>query len=263
MVETQDKNQSLQVFQKVYQEVKRLEKKYSRYEKGNIIDQVNTANGKKIKIDEETFRLLKFADTLFHASHGMFDITSGVLRRAWIFDQSNNIPPNEQILPLLNLIGWQKVEFNKNFVRLPDGWQLDFGGIGKEYAADRGAQLAHELNLAPTLVNLGGDIAITGPKRNGSGWKIELDEEQDALILLSGGVATSGDKNKYLLQNGKKLSHILNAKTAYPVEDAPRSTTVVASTCTEAGALSTLSMLYGKDAEKFLKEEAQDFRVFR
>lgn len=263
LVQTTNKEISEKVFSVVHKEARRLEKKYSRYDETNLVHKINNAHGKSVKIDIESFQLLKFSDALYHASQGMFDITSGILRKVWTFDGSENVPELEEIKPLLTKIGWDKVSFDKSSLRIPDGYQLDFGGVGKEYAVDSCTEKAKLMKLAPALINLGGDVAVTGPKKDGSPWNIDIDQSDEKVILFEGGVATSGDKNRFLMHHGKRLSHILNPKTGWPVQDAPKSVTVFASNCTEAGALSTLAMLNGKKCENFLKSEADQFKIIR
>lgn len=261
LVQTSSKETSEKVFAVVHKEARRLEEKYSRYVENNLVDKINKAGGKSVKIDSETFQLLKFADALYQASHGLFDITSGVLRKVWKFDGSENVPDKSEITPLLKKIGWDRVIFNKSKLEVPEGFEIDFGGVGKEYAVDSCAEKARQINLAPTLVNLGGDLAVTGPKKDAGPWSIDIDQSEEKIVLFEGGVATSGDKNRYLMHQGQRLSHILNPKTGWPVQEAPRSVTVFATNCTEAGALSTLSMLMGKDCEVFLKSEADQFKI--
>ena len=76
-------------------------------------------------------------------------------------------------------------------------------------------------------------------------------------------MATSGDVRQFLLKNGRRYSHILNPKTGWPVENAPRSITVAAPSCTHAGLLSTLAMLHGEKAEEFLESEGVFYRAYR
>jgi thiamine biosynthesis lipoprotein len=263
LVETSSTPKSLQVFEVVYNEAKRLETKYSRYRDDNIVNKINNSSGKPVDIDDETFSLLQFADSLYDASNGLFDITSGVLRKIWTFDGKSLVPEKKQIDRMLKYTGWKKVKYDQSSISLPENWELDFGGLGKEYAVDSCCNKARMLNIAPALINLGGDIAVTGPKKNNAKWTIQVDQSDKVILLSNGGVATSGDKNKYLMHNGKKLSHILNPKTGWPIANAPRSVTVIAPNCTEAGAISTLSSLMGTNCEKFLKSEAQEYYVIR
>ena len=76
-------------------EALRIEAKFSRYRRGNIVDAINTAEGRPVVVDEETARLLDYAARLYELSDGKFDVTSGVLRRAWRFDGSDRVPSAE------------------------------------------------------------------------------------------------------------------------------------------------------------------------
>lgn len=256
-------------------EARRIERKFSRYRKDNIIHHANT--GQTIKADEETARLLDFADKLYQLSEGLFDITAGVLHKVWQFDgSSNNLPDQNTIDDLLPYIGWDKVHWENPNLTLPEGMEIDLGGIGKEYAVDRTAHIiqsyftAQKKNVS-VLVNFGGDISALGPGiQNGRAWLIGVDtgidgtsnnENQTLLELNRGGIATSGDTRRFVLIEGKRFGHVLNPKTGWPVRNAPSLVTVAASTCTDAGMLSTLAMLHGADAENFLKEQGVKYWV--
>jgi thiamine biosynthesis lipoprotein len=71
--------------------------------------------------------------------------------------------------------------------------------------------------------------------------------------LHNGGLATSGDSRRFVIHHGRRLPHILDARTGWPVENALRSVTVAADTCTQAGTLCTLAMLQGREAARFLQ----------
>jgi len=144
---------------------------------------------------------------------------------------------------------------------LPEGMEIDFGGIGKEYAVDRVLALLRGQTDAPLLVNFGGDLAVSGPRRDGSAWVVGIEDpggtagDSDAagvLALAAGGLATSGDARRFLLAGGVRYGHILDPRTGWPVRGAPRSVTVAAPTCSEAGVLATLAMLRGPEARAWL-----------
>jgi len=247
------------------QEALRIEKKFSRYRSDNIIYQINHANGSPVRLDGETAHLMDYANECYQLSEGRFDITSGVLRKAWNFDGSDNIPSNSQIKKLMPYIGWQKVTWQAPSIYLPVGMEIDIGGIGKEYAVDRTALLLAEQTGASILINYGGDIRASGPRCDGSGWHIGIEginennspipSASKAIEIKLGAIATSGDARRYLVKDNIRYSHILDPLTGWPVKDAPRSVTVIADTCTEAGILSTLAMLQGKSAELFLDQQ--------
>lgn len=250
-------------------EALRVEQKFSRYRNDNVIHDINHASGKPVEVDEETANLLDYASQCYQLSEGMFDITSGVLRSIWIFDGSDRIPTLEQITGLLPRIGWDKVTWQRPVISLPAGMEIDLGGIGKEYAVDRTAAILMRHCQASLLINYGGDIRVSGPRRDGTTWVIgiervystssfqsDLDGNDIKKVQVSrGGVATSGDSRRYLLKDGIRYGHILDPRTGWPARGAPSSVTVVAGTCTDAGILSTLAMLHGDKAEAFLEEQ--------
>ncbi len=242
-------------------EVLRIEAKFSRYRPESELSQINAAAGTEINVDSETAALLDYANQCFELSDGRFDLTSGVLRRVWKFDGSDNVPTKAAVRELLPFIGWRRVGWNGRTLNLPKGMELDFGGIAKEYAVDRATIVIASLTDSPALVNLGGDLRVTGPRRGGERWRVAIESVDqvgltDGLLALArGALTTSGDARRFLLKNGRRYSHILNPRTGWPVVDPPRSVTVSAATCMEAGLLSTLAMLQGKKAEAFLKSE--------
>lgn len=237
-------------------EVKRIERKFSRYLSDNLCYAINNAQGEHVAIDDECYRLFQFAHTCYDLSEGMFDLTSGVLRRAWHFDCSDNIPEQQQIDAVLPLVGWDKVTYDKHRIRMKPHMEIDFGGIGKEYAVSRIADICqHYAPDTSVLINLGGDIQITRPRKDGKAWLVGIENADHVIPIHEGALATSGDSKRYLLKDGKRYSHILNPKTGWPIEQAPASITTTAPMCVQAGCLATLALLQGKDAEAFLAEQ--------
>jgi thiamine biosynthesis lipoprotein len=242
----------------------RIEDKFSRYRDDNIVYRINTANTASVTVDDETARLLDFADTLHKLSDGKFDITSGVLREAWVFDGSDRVPEPETVAAVLPRVGWGSVTWRSPVLTPRQGMEIDFGGIGKEYAVDRCVGILAASTQVPGLVNFGGDLAVTGPPRARKAWKIAVEGPEagapDRLLdLRRGGIATSGDARRFLLRDGVRYSHILDPATGWPIDAAPKSITVAADTCTQAGMLSTLAMLKGPGAEAFLEKQGVRF----
>lgn len=258
-LESDNADLAMRVGQKVEAEALRIEHKYSRYRSDSVIAKINA--GVPVTVDPETRGLLDYAGQCFALSNGLFDITSGVLRRAWKFDGSDRLPAPSQVETLRSLVGWKKVSWNPPAIVLPAGMEIDLGGIAKEYAVDRALALARAETDEPVLVNFGGDLAVSGPRRGGQRWKVaiasvEADDKMAGLIeLTEGALATSGDARRFLLKDGVRYGHILDPRTGWPVRGAPRSVTVAAATCVEAGMTATLTMLRGSRAERFLKRE--------
>ncbi|MBC5764723.1 FAD:protein FMN transferase [Ramlibacter albus] len=240
-------------------EVRRIEAKFSRYLASSVVSRINErAGGEPEAVDEETASLLAFAAQLWEASDGLFDITSGVLRKAWDF-RNARVPTQPQLDALLPFVGWQQVELRGREVRLPRaGMEIDFGGFGKEYAADRAAAVLLESGLQHALVNLGGDIHVLGPHADGSPWQVAVERPRPGgegplatLPLARGGIATSGDYERAFELDGRRYCHILDPRTGWPVT-AWQSITVTAANTTTAGALSTTAMLMGEAAADWL-----------
>jgi thiamine biosynthesis lipoprotein len=242
-------------------ETRRIEQKFSRYRADSVISRINAAAGTPVEVDTETAMLLDFADQCHRLSDGLFDITSGVLRRVWRFDGSDRVPDAAEVKAVLPQIGWTKVKWQAPFLILAEGMEIDFGGLAKEYAVDRAIALAGQVTKIPTLINFGGDLCLSGPRADGSRWKVAIESVDRSgamaamLELSQGALATSGDARRFLLKDGVRYGHILNPKTGWPIAQAPRSVTVAAATCVEAGMTATMTILQGKNAERFLKRE--------
>ncbi|MCF2949245.1 FAD:protein FMN transferase [Paraglaciecola aquimarina] len=270
LIDSQDQKLAQHLTSFAYAECRRIEQKYSRYLGGNLIDQINKSKGQSVAIDDETYRLLEFANTCYEISEGLFDITSGVLRKIWKFDGSDNIPTKQQVKAILPKVGWPKVKYNQQNIRLPEGMELDFGGIGKEYAVDNVAKICKEqAPLTSVVVNFGGDIQVTRSRANQQAWLIGIEsfksqlKTQKVLRIYQGGLATSGDAKRYLLKDGIRYGHILNPKTGYPIEDSARSVTVATDHCIQAGLLATLALLQGPNADGFLQQQGVKHWCYR
>ncbi len=263
----------------IAQEVWRIETRYSRYTSTGITANINNAHGRPVALDTETLSLFSYALQVYALSDGLFDISSGILKKLWDFRQyagqsatQIRLPSQRSIDALRPLIGLNKAQLDGNRLTLPAGMQIDFGGIGKEYAADKALQLAIEQAAIPILINLGGDI-VASPCLPSQPWRVgitgshtvgsNIDNTQPAaelnaqntFALQSGAITTSGINERQWVINGKSYSHLLNPKTGWPVSSPPKAITVAAPTCMQAGMLSTLIMLQGRNAETFAREE--------
>jgi len=267
LCETDDLQEARRLTELVAAEVWRIEDKFSRYVSGNIVDRINAAAGKPIKVDPETTQLIDFSENLHQLSDGRFDVTSGALRRVWNFDGGSSIPSKSKIKAVLRHVGWRRVSWISPVLQMKSGMEVDFGGIGKEYAADRAATLLRDSTSESCLINLGGDLIVTRKPRLRDAWKVGIETISSSLLnakrnlsLEIGALATSGDAHRFLAKDGIRYGHILDPRTGWPIPDAPRSMTVAADTCTQAGMLSTLAMLKGAGAEDFL--DAQGVRYW-
>ena len=260
LVDTADQAAGAAVGAIVQAEALRIEAKFSRYRR-SVISHINERAGEPVLVDEETADLLDFAALSHRLSGGLFDITSGALRRVWRFGPDSRIPTAREVEALLPLIGWQKVRWTRPVLCLNRGMEIDFGGLGKEYAVDRALAAAQVHSRLPVLVNFGGDLRVSGPRADGGAWSVGIEDVEHAgttagrLELRAGALATSGDAHRRLVRDGVVFGHVLDPRTGWPVTHAPRAVTVHAPTCTEAGQLAKLALLHGAGAEEFLREQ--------
>ena len=274
----ENKQLAIKIVQQAVTETKRFEAKFSRYIINNVCWQLNHSYKEKINIDQETYKLLIYAKQLFELSDGLFDITSGVLRKIWRFEKGAKPPSQAQIKQHLPLINFNKVHFNKcNFneahintnrsehyeFSLPEKMEIDFGGIGKEYCVDSVVRLISPLcqeNQISFLVNFGGDLMAVSYDPSHPPWHVGLESIQDGtqaesvIAISQGAIATSGTTKRQFEYQGKRYAHIINPKTGWPIDNAPRSVSVFASSCSLAGGMSSLAQLQGDKAESFLKD---------
>ncbi|MSR17065.1 MAG: FAD:protein FMN transferase [Methylococcaceae bacterium] len=251
---------SQKVAQKIISDIKRLECKYSRYRSDSFLSKINivAALGGSLSIDEETAGLLNYAQTCYALSDGLFDITSGILRQAWKFD-TLVLPDDKIIQSLLKKIGWQKLQVENSILSfLQAEMELDFGGIVKEYAADRASTLCLNAGILHGIINLGGDIKIIGAHPDGKPWRVGIQHPRDktkiwkVVKLKRGALASSGDYERCMVIDGVRYGHILNPKTGYPVRHLA-AVSVVADLCVVAGSAATIAILKEKEGEKWLK----------
>lgn len=247
-------------------EVRRIEHKYSRYRGDSLLARWHegAGSGRQEPVDGETAGLLDFAAALFDLSGGRFDVTAGVLRRAWDF-RGGRPPTPEHLQSLLPLVGWPQLRWTGADLGLPrPGMEIDFGGFGKEYAADRAAAELLRFGVSGGYVELGGDIRVIGPGPDGRPWRFGIAHPRRPGALLacvdmaSGGLATSGDYERWFEHEGRRYCHLLDARTGLSMTDW-QSVSVIAPTCAAAGAVATIAALFGAAAPDFLAEQAVDY----
>jgi FAD:protein FMN transferase len=249
-------------------EVYRLEGKYSRYDPESFLSAINAVarRGGEIAVDDETADILDLAFEWHRQSDGLFDITSGVLRQLWHFEMQR-LPTPGDVADALNVCGLTKLSWKRPLLAFPiPGMEIDFGGIVKEYACDMAAEVMLRFGARSVLVDLGGDIRVAGERPDGSDWSIGIrrpgvgDEAACVICLGKGGLATSGDYERFFEVGGKRYGHVLDPRTGWPVEGVA-SVSVVSGSCLDAGRQSTLALLKGREGPAWLARDGADYLV--
>jgi FAD:protein FMN transferase len=188
-------------------------------------------------------------------SDGAFDITVGPYTRIWRYARSRKILPDQQaIREAGTAVGFRFIEMNRETkgIRLTKkGMRLDFGGIGKGYAADQALAILNGQGIKAALVNASGDIVVSGTPPEKEGWFVAVEsvgdsEKSSTVCLKDRAIATSGDAYQFLEIDGKRYSHIVNPKTGMAIT-LPSQVTVIAPTATIADSVASAILVLGPE----------------
>lgn len=184
---------------------------------------------------------------------GTFDITLGALSALWdIGGENQRVPAQKEIEAALSDTGSEYIEIQENQIAIPAGMRLDFGAIGKGMACDAAYAALTGTDVRGAVIASGGSVLLYGENPDGEGWTVGIqhpERENGELIatlsLDAGFVSTSGNYQKYFIQDGRRYCHILDPETGYPAENGLTSVTVVAGTGAESDALATACFVLG------------------
>ena len=242
-------------------------------EENSQISQLNNADGKTMEVSDELAADLEKIRQLSQESDGAFDPTLGKIIRLWDIDGENpHVPDQSEIDTLLPEVGYEKIQVDGNNVTLLDGCTLDLGAVGKGMGCDLIMDyLQTQPDVFGMILNLGGSSVMTyGEKPDGFSWKVALTDPRDTegdylgAITLDANqfLSTSGDYEKYFIEDGIRYHHILDPKTGYPVWNGLTSVTIVCDQGYLADGLSTACFVLGMDAAKPLLEKYDAEAVF-
>jgi len=234
----------------------RIEAKFAFDNSNSALARAHDKPGQAISIDDEAAYLIDLAARAYVTSGGRFDITSGLLRRAWAFDGSDRLPTQDRLDALLPHIGLERLGWDPPRLLVPLGITLDLGALSKRYAVDRALELLSAATDASILIDFGGDLAASHAPR-GEPWRIRAHRTAPGapapiIELGHGALATSGDSRRFMQRDGVRYHDLLDPRTGWPVRDAPRSVTVAATRCVDAGIAATSARLHGAGAAAFL-----------
>jgi len=239
---------------KAFDEIERVDALLSSHNPESEIARLNAAGAREATaVSEEVFALLQRAEEIRVASDGAFDVTVGPLVELWQFDQGGRVPGGEEIAAALGSVGGAhlKLDEEAQTVRfLADGMRIDLGAIGKGYAVDRAVQVLEAAGVSSAIVDAGGDIRLLGSRPGKDFWRIGVrhPREPSRLLLnleLAGtAVVTSGDYERFFMEEGSRYHHILDPRTGLPAGEC-RSVTVVASDTADADAYATAAFVLG------------------
>lgn len=221
-------DQAKQAAQAIMDEIQRVEALTS-FHKSSSLTGVNDRAGREpIRCDRELFALVKASLEIARVSEGAYDPTIGPVSKLWGFSAGDpRLPSSSEVADAAARVGWQRVGMDpeSETIRLPEaGMALDLGGIAKGYALDKALEVIRKSGVKGALVNAGGDIVAAGEKASGTPWRVGVQDPRrgDAIKAVVNikdrFIVTSGDYERFFIQDGKRYHHILNPRTGYPAE---------------------------------------------
>ena len=221
-----------------------------------------------VPVSAELGYVVGLANEVSELTGGAFDVTVRPLVAAWGFGQGASIvPPTEQELEAIQVrVGYRKLQLRHDPPALRKqhaGLEIDLSAIAKGYGVDRVAQVLEEYGIRDYLVEVGGEMRISGEKRPGVAWRVGI-EVPEAMVRAADTViepgttalATSGDYRNYYERDGKRYSHTIDPRSQRPITHTLASVSVLDETCARADALATaLNVLGPEDGLKLARAQ--------
>lgn len=214
--------------------------------------------------------ILQIALSCSELTEGTFDITVGSLKKLWEKCSAESREPTEdEIKTALENVGYDKLTLKENSLYKDfKETKLDFGAIGKGYAAERITDMLKDRDVSGAILSLGGNVALVGSKQNGKPYKVGVKDPENTndvvgyLSLDGGFVSVSGDYERYIEIGEKRYNHIIDPRTGYPADSGLHSVSVISEDGTLADVLSTALFVMGKDAAiEFYNSGVCDFEA--
>ncbi len=238
-----------------FQEIRRIEQIMSTYLPESEISLINRSAGKEWRsVHPEILFVIQEALGYSRLSNGAFDITFKPLTRLWNFEPQSRPPDPKAVRELLNLVDFKSVliDKEKRVLLKKEGMAIGLGGIAKGYAVDRAMSVLEAQGIEDAIINAGGDLRVVGRRSSTRRWRVGIQDPRNEVAVIEtihvsgGAVATSGDYEKFFIDQGIRYHHILNPRTGFPARGC-RSVTVICPTAMMADAMATSVFVLGPE----------------
>lgn len=246
-----------------------LEALFSDYRPTSEISRLSAnAGGDFMPISRETALLLRKAEDVRRASHGLFDVTAGPLVALWRRTRDTGaLPTFDEVRAARALVDGRQVQvratptgYEARLAR--PGMRIDFGGIAKGYACDEAMRVLANAGVTNALIEMGGDIAVRGRPPGATGWTITIPSLRREMVLTDCAISTSGDTEQFVVIDGRRYGHIVDLRTGYGTVGRVQATVIAPSgldTDPWATALSASGLAVAARARRTLPANAQVF----
>ena len=229
-----------------------ISKSLSVFDKQSLVAKLNISDS--IEADKHLIRVYEKSKQIHKISNRHFDPTVSPLVDAWGFG-IGHIPSADtlSIDSILNFVGFDKTYCSGNWIIKKDPRiRFNFSAIAKGYGCDALGEMFKRNGIVDYMVEIGGEVALSGVSPSGNLWSIAIDSpcedlkpgEESVMILnlTDVGIATSGNYRNYREEGGNKTAHTISPLTGRPFQSEILSATVIANSCMEADALATACM---------------------
>jgi thiamine biosynthesis lipoprotein len=229
-----------------FQEARRLEAVFSRFDPDSELSRVNAARG-EVTVSDDFAHLLRRSGELAAASDGAFDVSVGALTELW---RRAGAPDAAGIGTTRASVGGAHVRLAGNRLRLAPGTRLDFDGIAKGYAVDACTRLLRGAGVRAALVNLGeSSVYALGAPAGASHWELALrgiePEEAVGTLRLRDQAASISATFGARGPGAGRVGHIVDPRTGMPLGE-PAVAVALAGSATDAEAWSKVALLWGR-----------------
>lgn len=261
-----------EVIDNSFDRLREIENEMSTTIASSEISKINSHPGENVKVNDDTYMVIKKAVEYANLTNGRFDPTVGPLVKLWgIGTEDARVPAEDEIKEALKLINYQWIDLDDGQMTVmlkKQGMSLDLGAIAKGYAADEVKKIVKDSRVESAYVNLGGNVLVIGEKPDGTPWKIGIQDPRynrgnvmASIDVRDKTLVTSGNYERYFEKDGVIYHHILDPDTGYPTDSGLLSCTIVTTDSFDADALSTSVFILGPAKGLELIEEIDDVEV--
>ncbi|WP_226984148.1 FAD:protein FMN transferase [Halothermothrix orenii] len=260
------------VIEEAFQRMREIENEMSVTLKSSYIYKINSNPGEPVKVDSDTFRVIRKAITYAEITDGNFDPSIRPLVSLWgIGTENARVPARSEIEEAKRLVNYKLIKLDeeeKTVVLQKPGMGIDLGAIAKGYAADEVRRIFKKHRVEHAFVNLGGNVLVVGGKPDGSPWVVGIQDprrERGSVMasfkVKDKAIVTSGNYERYFEKDGVVYHHIIDPKTGSPARTNLLSATIICDDSFDADALSTSVFVMGVDRGLELVESLNGVEV--
>jgi thiamine biosynthesis lipoprotein len=219
-------------------------------------------------ISEDTAQVIELSLAISNLTGGAFDISVGPLVELWGFgaaELGKKIPSEDQISKHLARVGYENIRLRREPAtiskQVPE-LRIDLSAVAKGYAVDALAEILEQQGFSNYLLEIGGELQISGHRGDGTPWQIAIEEPSEGVRevatifpLTNTALATSGNYRNFYMKDGQRYSHTIDPISGEPIRHKLASVTVLDQTCARADALATALMVLGEEKGRQLCEK--------